>query len=388
MPSHFLSGRRIHITGSIPEQIELASGEEVDKARAFVASLVRGLVRQGANFVIPVDAEKFRTNDNKPICFDWLVWNEVIKNLHHRPSGTPGPLIIAVKHHKNEDQIPEEYIEQWDEYRGTSHVRIESAAHWNMASKRMEIQSRSGDVLITIGGSEGVLFLSNLYHDAGKPVIPLNFNIGANNTGSRKIFEYALASSHSERLFKTEDDRSSHDWINLLDFPNRKSPQERAETVIQLLKNLTPPTAFFVCLMNRAHEDYIAVRNYFDCVITPVMENELGYRMVIVDGSQGYEHANVNQEVFERLHRSRVVIADLTGSRPNCFLELGYALGRGHTTMILAKEGTQLPFDIQTVSTHMWSDAGMVEDKKREFLAHWNSIKSRSTIVSMDPLMP
>ncbi|HCP8664534.1 TPA: hypothetical protein OFX92_004789, partial [Escherichia coli] len=339
MLGQFLSGRRIHITGSIPEQTELASGEEVDKARAFVASLVRELVRQGANFVIPVDAEKFRSSDNRPICFDWLVWNEVIKNLHLRPPGAPGPLIIAVKHHKNEEQIPEEYIEQWDEYRGTSHIRIESAAHWNMASKRMEIQSRSGDVLITIGGSEGVLFLSNLYHDAGKPVIPLNFNIGSNNTGSRKIFEYALASSHSERLFKTEDDRSSHDWINLLDFPNRKSPQERTETVIQLLKNLTPPTAFFVCLMNREHEDYIAVKNYFDCVITPVMEDVLGYRMVIVDGSQGYEHANVNQEVFERLHRSRVVIADLTGSRPNCFLELGYALGRGHTTMILAKEG-------------------------------------------------
>lgn len=182
MLGQFLSGRRIHITGSIPEQTELASGEEVDKARAFVASLVRELVRQGANFVIPVDAEKFRSSDNKPICFDWLVWNEVIKNLHLRPPGAPGPLIIAVKHHKNEEQIPEEYIEQWDEYRGTSHIRIESAAHWNMASKRMEIQSRSGDVLITIGGSEGVLFLSNLYHDAGKPVIPLNFNIGSNNS--------------------------------------------------------------------------------------------------------------------------------------------------------------------------------------------------------------
>ncbi|EPN9527232.1 hypothetical protein ACT5AM_001900 [Cronobacter malonaticus] len=388
MPGQFLSGRRIHITGSIPEQTELASGDEVDKARAFVAKLVRELVRQGANFVIPVDAEKVRAIDNKPICFDWLVWNEAIRNLHHRPEGTPGPFIIAVKHHKNEEQIPEEYIADWDEYRGTTHIRIESAAHWNMASKRMEMQSRSGDVLITIGGGEGVLFLSNLYHDAGKPVIPLNFKIGANNTGSRKIFEYALASSHSERLFKTEDDRSSHDWINQLDFPARKNPDECVQVIIQLLTNLTPPTAFFVCLMNRAHEDFIAVKNYYDCVIKPVMENELGYRMVIVDGSQGYENAYVNQEVFERLHRSRVVIADLTGLRPNCFLELGYALGRGLTTMILAKEGTQLPFDIHTVSALQWNIEGMVEDKKREFLAHWNAIKSRSTLVSMDPLMP
>ena len=44
-----------------------------------------------------------------------------------------------------------------------------------MASKRMEAQARWGDILIAIGGGEGVLFLANLYHDAGKPVIPVKF---------------------------------------------------------------------------------------------------------------------------------------------------------------------------------------------------------------------
>ncbi|MDE1480158.1 hypothetical protein KKI90_19085 [Xenorhabdus bovienii] len=388
MSGNFLSGRRVHISGSIPEQLEHASAEEVDRAREFIGKLVHELVRVGANFVIPIDAEKTRGCDGRAICFDWLVWGEVIKNLNHRPEGIPGPLIIAVKHHKNEDQIPEEHILSWDDFRGTRHVRIESAAHWNMASKRMEIQSRSGDVLITIGGSEGVLFLANLYHDAGKPVIPLNYRIGPVTTGSQKIFEYALASTHSERLFKTEDDRSSHDWINRLDFPNRMPSEERVRILIQLMQDLTPPTAFFVCLMNRAHADYVAVKNYYECVVKPVMEGKLGFRMIIVDGSQGYENAHVNQEVFNRLHRSRVVIADLTGSRPNCFLELGYALGRGLPTMILAKNDTELPFDIHTVSAHLWADEGEVADKKREFLNHWDSIKSRSSLVSTEPLMP
>jgi hypothetical protein len=383
-----LSGRRVHISGSVPEQLEAASSEEIENARDFIGQLVRMLVCQGANFVIPIDAEKARLCDGKPICFDWLVWGAVIKNIHHRPDGTPGPLIIAVKHHKNEDQIPDEHIASWDEFRGMSHVRIESAAHWNMASKRMEIQSRTGDILITIGGGEGVLFLANLYHDSGKPVIPLNYKIGPVTSGSRKIFEYALASSHSERLFKTEDGRSSHDWINQLDFPNRMASEARAQVLIQLLQNLTPPTAFFICLMNKEHDEYVAVKNYYECVVRPVMEDDLGFRMVIVDGSQGYENPYINQEVFNRLHRSRVVIADLTGARPNCFLELGYALGRGHPTMILAKSGTELPFDIHTVSAHTWIDKGIVEDMKRAFRSHWDSIRSRPPLVSMEPLMP
>jgi len=35
-----------------------------------------------------------------------------------------------------------------------------------MNSKRMEAQARWGDILIPVGGSEGALFLANLYHDA------------------------------------------------------------------------------------------------------------------------------------------------------------------------------------------------------------------------------
>jgi hypothetical protein len=37
----------------------------------------------------------------------------------------------------------------------------------------MEAQACYGDILIALGGGEGegVLFLANLYHDAGKPVI-------------------------------------------------------------------------------------------------------------------------------------------------------------------------------------------------------------------------
>ena len=47
-------------------------------------------------------------------------------------------------------------------------MKIENAAHWNMNSKRMEAQARSGDILVTLGGTEGVLYLANLYHDAGR----------------------------------------------------------------------------------------------------------------------------------------------------------------------------------------------------------------------------
>jgi len=151
-----LFGRRIHIAGSISNDVTVASTEEVGRARELVEMLVKDLLQKGATFVIPVDDEKLRPLDNLPICFDWLMWDTIHKNMQSRPEGAPNPLVIAVKHHKNEEQIPGQFARLWDTLCGTVLVQIESAAHWNMNIKRMEVQARSGDILIALGGGEGV----------------------------------------------------------------------------------------------------------------------------------------------------------------------------------------------------------------------------------------
>jgi len=123
-------------------------------------------------------------------------------------------------------------------------------------------------------------------------------------------------------------------------------------------------------------------------VVQPVIEGELGYQLTVVDGNQAYEYARIDQEIFTKLHRSRIVLADITGLRPNCFLELGYALGRSLPTMVLAKAGTQHPFDIYSLSGHHWKTTGSVEERRRDFRTHWEAIKSRPPLVPTEPLIP
>lgn len=382
-----LFGRRIHISGSIVADVATAAPEEVRRARQFVEALVEDLLRKGANFVIPVDAEKTRT-DGLPICFDWLIWETIYKNQHLRPEGALNPLVVAVKHHKNEDQIPDQLSEIWGALRASALVQIENAAHWNMNSKRMETQVRHGDILLTLGGGEGVLFLANLYHNAGKPVIPLNLKLSPTNTGALRLFEFGLSGNNAQRLFQVEGSTSSHTWLNRIEMPSRKSVVDGERDVMNLLEALIPPKAFVVRLLNSTHDDYNDVQNFFDIVVQPVIEEELGYKLIVVDGNQAYEHARIDQEIFTKLHRSSIVLADITGLRPNCFLELGYALGRGLPTMVLAKEGTEHPFDIVSLSGHHWKTIGSAEERKREFRTHWNAIKSRPPLVPTEPLIP
>lgn len=382
-----LFGRRIHIAGSIVEDITVATPADVALARDLVAGLVKALVKRGANFVVPVDGEPPRKSDGLPVCFDWLVWQTICENLSQRPADAPGPLAIAVQHHKSEDQIPEEFIQLWDNLRSSPQVQIENAAHWNMASKRMEAQARSGDILVTLGGTEGVLFLANLYHDAGKPIVPLNLPICPEETGARRLYNFGLTSRQTRRLFQVADDGDAHGWINRLRFPARQSTADRVEAVVELLEALERPRAFAVRLLTPEHPDHADVQAFFDTVVQPVVEGELGYRLVVIDGRQTYDHARIDEEIFAKLHRSSVVLADITGARPNCFLELGYALGRGLPTMVMTKAGSPLPFDITTLSGLHWSTTGAAEDRRRAFREHWKAIRNRPPLVQMEPLI-
>lgn len=386
MPKSALFGRRIHIAGSVATDLSVAPAAEVALARELVKGLVIDLIKRGATFVLPVDAEKLRPGDKQPICFDWLIWQTLYENLARRPAGAETPLIVAVQHHKTEEQIPEAFEALWDELRTSDLVQIENVAHWNMNSKRMEAQARHGDILIALGGSEGVMFLANIYHDAGKPVIPLNLPITSPDTGARRLFNLGLTSGQAQRLFHSPE-QSAHAWINRINFSRRASVADRVGGIIELLEALEKPRAFVVRLLNASLPDYIAVQDFFDTVVQPVVEGELGYSMVVVDGRQAYEHPRIDQDIFAKLHRSSVVLADITGMRPNCFLELGYALGRGLPTMVMMKEGSEHPFDIYTVAGLHWKAGGSADERRRAFREHWAAIRNRPEIVPTEPLI-
>jgi hypothetical protein len=387
MPRSPLLGRRVHIAGSIVEDAAVAAAGDVEQARELVAALVKELVKRGANFVIPVDAEPARKSDRLPICFDWLVWKMIKDNLALRPADVPGSLAVAVQHHKSEDQIPAEYAGLWDELRASPLVKIENAAQWNMNCKRMEAQSRFGDILVVLGGAEGVLYLANLYHDAGKPIVPLNIPLCPETTGARRLYNFGLTSSQARRLFQIADDGDAHDWINKIRFPPRQPVPDRVSVLVDLLEALERPKAFAVRLLNPDLPDYADVQTFFDMVVQPVIESELGYRLVVIDGRQAYDHARIDHEIFAKLHRSSVVLVDITGARPNCFLELGYALGRGLPTMVMTREGSSLPFDITTFSGLHWKTTGSAEDRRRAFREHWQAIRNRPSLVPAERLI-
>ena len=122
-------------------------------------------------------------------------------------------------------------------------------------------------------------------------------------------------------------------------------------------------------------------------MVQPVVENEMGYELVVIDGQQVFEHPRIDQEIFAKLHRSKLVVADITGTRPNCFLELGYALGRSIPTIVTSREGSERPFDITTLAGFSWKENGSSKDIKQAFRDHYKAVRTRPPLVPMEPLI-
>lgn len=390
MPVPVLLNRRIHIAGSVSRSHDVAPADLVEDVRMYLKTLIGHLIRAGATFVVPVDADPMRA-DGQHILFDWLILQTIKDNVHLRPQEgqrSGQPLVVAVQHHKNELQIPDEHLELWRYYKDAANLmRLESAHRWDMNSKRMDIQSRHGDILITLGGDEGVLYLADLYHETGRPVIPLNAVLTARDKGSLRLWDLAIPSTETHRFFKVDPPQQAHDLLQRTTFATRDPMERRVEALMTLLTALRRPLAFAVRLLNPDHKDYHDVENFFTGVVQPVAE-EFGYAFKVIDGSHA-EGPDIAQQIFENLHNSGVAVVDMTGERPNCFIELGYALGRGLPVLINARKDVHPPFDVNHISTNFWTfTESTITEQREQFRKYWIANENRRSVVEHRPLTP
>jgi hypothetical protein len=75
----------------------------------------------------------------------------------------------------------------------------------------------------------------------------------------------------------------------------------------------------------------------------------------------------LNIEIFRQINRSALVIVDVTGLRPNCFMEMGYAYGSGKRVILTAREDTELPFDSASLPCFFWSKTSNPRDLTKSF---------------------
>lgn len=379
-----LIGTRLHVAGSISSR---TSSELATYAHELVQRVVRGVLEAGGGIVVGAGKEP-RLQDGPAQVFDWMALGVVVESIRDGTCaervGKDCPVIIAMSQ-KGESEIPESRRSLWTELLESGKVDVKTIMPGaRSATMIRSLQADYGDVLVMLGGGTGVEHLAEEYKNACRPVIPLDLPLGASREdgmgGSERLARESRANPLAFiRLQRGEAGREGARLAKIATDGGKAEVSMVAQGVLDIIMNLAPPSVFYVRLLNEEHEAYGRVERFFRNVVDPVIA-ERGLTGVDL-GKDEVGSGFINTEIFRRLHHSTVAVVDVTGERPNCFIELGYALGRPLRVICTAEKGTRLPFDQSAIPCYFWRDGEPDEQRKEGLRVFWQRYIDRAPIV-------
>jgi hypothetical protein len=385
-----LFGRRIQIAGS-------ASGKTdpdlISYGHRIVSALVDKVISAGGGIVVGAGKEPFANGSSHTapsLVFDWTALEKVAEHLRRDRVRWPqqlGQPFIIVTSEKAESEIPANRRPLYDELLKSGQVQLEFIMPGSRAAVFLrQRQSAFGDALVILGGGTGVEHSVDLYMARRKPVVPLDLPIGASREdgigGAMRLSKDARAEPN--RFFRFDAAFATLEGVALADIATQNGTSLSdtvADGISSLLAKVARPHAFYVRLVNPTHSKFKTVESFFRSVVDPVVYGAGMSRIEI--GTDRSDYAFMNVAIFQSLHFSSLAIVDITGERPNCFIELGYALGNATRVLVTAEEGTPLPFDQQAIPCHFWKAGSPDADRKTALMEFWDKNINRPPIVKL-----
>jgi len=380
-----LRGRYIQLSGSANKDVDPAI---LKKCHEVVRAVTGEILRAKGGLILNV-GEDVRGAPMDPASarlFDWTALEEVARfarGLESVGLKPERPLARVITSQKNISKISPERMPEWQHLLRSNAVDCQPLeVNWSAAAYIRHRQAEAGDGLVILGGGEGVEHSASLYVERGRPVVPLDPELGAffndGSGGAARLYKHAL--SKPER-FVRGDAREFRNKLALISVNQAQDGASVAKGVLELLEKFATPEVFGIRLLNPdIRPEFGAVDNFFENTVRYCVEQESKFHLIDM-GRNSASEAFINVEIFERLHYSDFVVADLTGLRHNNFFEAGYALGHGTRVLVTAMEGTKLPFDIQAVPVFFWSVNDKEEDRRRKFMEHWQRTVDRAPLV-------
>jgi len=383
-----LFGRRIQISGSANAKTDPVL---ILAAHRIVRDLVKAIIADGGGIVVGLGREPRREGagpDVPSLTFDWTALEAAAEAMKFSSPAWPSkfglPIVVATSE-KAESEIPDNRRSLYETLLKSGLLQVESIMVGSRAAAFLrQRQAAFGDALVILGGGTGVEHSANLYLQRRKPVVPLDLPLGASrDDGTGGALRLAKeARTEPTRFFRFDPAFANTESAALAEIATRAgtaAPADVAAKLFALLARLARPTAFFVRLLNPAHPKFAAVELFFREIVDPVVR-ETGMTRVEI-GTDKSEYAFMNVAIFESLHFSSLAIVDVTGERPNCFIELGYALGIPNRVLVTAEDGTKLPFDQEMIPCHFWKPGATADERKKDFVEFWEKNINRPPIV-------
>jgi nucleoside 2-deoxyribosyltransferase len=112
----------------------------------------------------------------------------------------------------------------------------------------------------------------------------------------------------------------------------------------------------------------------YELVIRPVLQ-EFNISAMRID--QVEDSGVITDQILQHIERSALVLADLTGERPNCYFEVGYAHALGKEMILTIRKGEKIHFDMAGRRFIEWESDVDLRDKLRRRLEALKEISGK-----------
>jgi hypothetical protein len=380
--THALRGRRVHFAGSAKSTTEPF---RLRYAHTLLKHLAKRVLEQGGGLVVTLGNDPVHAQDtNLPLIFDWTVLEAADEFRRWGDTSWPeaqGLPVVAVGLSNWKERITKKRQSLWERLVQAKNLElIQIRAGLSVGGVLREQQAMYGDILVPVGGGPGVDHLAELYTLKRKPVVPFDIPLGDKALSAAERLS-TQAMENPVQFFEYEPHAKAviaYSTLSVKD--STPNVEEFGERFLDFVSHLPRPTAFLVRLLNTKSPDFVDVERFFRNIVDPVLASS-GYRRFEM-GTDASAEPFMNVEIFQELHHSSLVIADLTGSRVDCFTEMGYAFGQAKKVIVTAREETKLPFDSRAIPCHFWSVKLEDEKRRSSFLQFMHKNINRKPLVS------
>ena len=116
------------------------------------------------------------------------------------------------------------------------------------------------------------------------------------------------------------------------------SSSTESRTLIE--RSLDEPLRQIFVIMKFGDEE---LDSAYEGVIKPIGE-QFGFNVLRIDEIK--DSGNISQQILENISCSEIVLAELSGKRPNCYYEAGFAHALGKEIIFSIKKGDDIQFDL------------------------------------------
>lgn len=228
-------------------------------------------------------------------------------------------------------------------------IRQSELTDWELGARDLNPPEiiREADTIVLVGGFRGTFRAANWARIVRKPLLPVALFGGAAKDvclEEAKRVDTLYAGNVTQSEYESVLKSLSRDW-----------PRRATETV-GLAMRLASSRDVFIVMSFKPIAAYRDVRRAIENAC-----DKHGFKAQRVD--QTNDTRRIIPEILRGIRQCAFVVADVTEERPNVYWEIGLATGMDKEVILVAKTGTQLPFDINDLPVVFWDSFTEFEEE-------------------------